>query len=75
MSFEDTTDLYETVLFPETYHRFCHLLSSSRPYILEGQVVQESGSITLTVEWLGFLDRYKREVPAHRKKNVMRERM
>jgi len=59
ISFEDTTGLYETVLFPTVYHRFCHLLSGSRPYILEGRVEEDFGSITLTVEWLGFLDRYK----------------
>jgi DNA polymerase III alpha subunit len=61
ISFEDTTGLYETVLFPTVYHRFCHLLSGSRPYIVEGQVEEESGSITLTVSWIGFLDKYRRE--------------
>jgi error-prone DNA polymerase len=59
ISFEDTTGLYETVLFPKVYHRFCHMLSSSRPYIMKGRVQEEFGSITLSVEWIGFLDRYQ----------------
>lgn len=61
ISFEDTTGLYESVLFPKTYYRFCHLLSGSRPYIMEGRVEEDFGSITLTVSWIGFLDKYRRE--------------
>jgi DNA polymerase III alpha subunit len=41
ISFEDTTGLYEAVLFPTVCHRFCHLLSVSRPYILEGRVEED----------------------------------
>ncbi|MBW1998380.1 MAG: DNA polymerase III subunit alpha, partial [Deltaproteobacteria bacterium] len=59
VSFEDTTGLYETVFFPGAYHRFCHMLSGSRPYVLKGQVQEEFGAITLTVHWIGFLDRYE----------------
>jgi DNA polymerase III alpha subunit len=59
ISFEDTTGIYETVLFPKVYHRFCHMLSSSRPYIMEGRVEEDFGSITLTVDRIGFLDRYR----------------
>jgi len=69
ISFEDTTGLYEAVLFPAVYHRFCHLLSSSRPYILEGRVEEDFGSISLTVDWIGFLDKYRREVFRSRKLN------
>jgi len=29
VSFEDTTGIYETVLFPKVYNRFCHMLSPS----------------------------------------------
>ena len=68
---EDTIGLYEAVLFPKVFHRFCHMLSSSRPSILEGRLEKEFGSITLTVDWLGFLDRYKREVPRPRRENKM----
>ena len=62
VSFEDTTGLYETVFFPKVYDRFCHMLSEMRPYILKGKVEEDFGSISLTVSWVGFLDRYKREV-------------
>ncbi|MBW2000473.1 MAG: DNA polymerase III subunit alpha, partial [Deltaproteobacteria bacterium] len=58
VSFEDTTGLYETVFFPRAYHRFCHMLNGSRPYILKGRVQEEFGAITLTVHWIDFLDRY-----------------
>ena len=63
VSFEDTTGLYETVFFPKTYNRFCHMLNEMRPYVLKGKVEEDFGSITLTVAWIGFLDRYKREAP------------
>jgi hypothetical protein len=32
-----------------------------RPYILKGKVEEDFGSINLTVSWIGFLDKYKRE--------------
>jgi error-prone DNA polymerase len=59
ISFEDTTGIYETVFFPEVYHRYCHMLNASRPYIIKGRVEEDSGSINITVEWVGFLDRHK----------------
>jgi len=60
VSFEDTTGLYETVFFPKEYNRFCHMLNEMRPYILKCKVEEDFGSITLTVAWIGFLDKYKR---------------
>jgi error-prone DNA polymerase len=57
VSFEDTTALYETTLFPETYARFCHMLSHRRPYVLRGKVEEDFGAITLTVNDVRFLDR------------------
>jgi len=59
ISFEDTTGLYETVFFPKIYNQFCHMLNGSRPYIIKGKVEEDFGFITLTVSWVGFLDRYK----------------
>ncbi|MBE9571875.1 MAG: hypothetical protein IMF11_14695, partial [Proteobacteria bacterium] len=53
----------ETVFFPKAYNQFCHMLNEMRPYILKGKVEEDFGSITLTVSWIGFLDRYKREKP------------
>ena len=57
VSFEDTTALYETTLFPEVYARFCHMLSHRRPYVLRGKVEEDFGAITLTVDDVRFLDR------------------
>jgi len=69
VSFEDTTGLYETVFFPKAYNRFCPMLNEMRPYIIKGKVEEDFGSISVTVSWIGFLDRYKREVCRPRKLN------
>ncbi len=61
ISFEDTTALYETVFFPKEYNQFCHMLNEMRPYILKGKIEKDFGSIGLTVSWMGFLDKYRRE--------------
>jgi DNA polymerase III alpha subunit len=58
VSFEDTTGIYEAVLFPKVYHRFCHMLNEMRPYLLKGKVEQDFTAITLTVHGIGFLDRH-----------------
>jgi len=57
ISFEDTTAIYETTLFPDVYRKFCHMLSHTRPYVLRGKVEEDFGSITLTVQDVRFLDR------------------
>jgi DNA polymerase III alpha subunit len=57
ISFEDTTGIYETVLFPKVYHRFCHMLNEIRPYLLRGKVEEDCTAITLTVNGIEFLDR------------------
>jgi DNA polymerase III alpha subunit len=59
VSFEDTIGLYETIFFPKAYNQFCHMLNEMRPYILKGKIEEDFGSITMTVSWIGFLDRYK----------------
>jgi error-prone DNA polymerase len=56
ISFEDPTGIYETVFFPKVYNRFCHMLNAIRPYILKGRVEEDFGAITMTVDWIGFLD-------------------
>jgi error-prone DNA polymerase len=55
ISFEDTTALYETTFFPETYARFCHILNRSRPYVLTGLVEEDFGVATLTVDSVRLL--------------------
>lgn len=61
ISFEDDTGIFETVLFPKVFNRYCHMLNSSRPYILKGRVEEDFGSININVGWIGFLDRHNKE--------------
>ena len=49
ITFEDESSLLETVFFPKVYKKFCHLLRSNRPYLLEGMVEEEYGAVTLKV--------------------------
>ncbi|NLD36581.1 MAG: DNA polymerase III subunit alpha [Desulfatiglans sp.] len=60
VSFEDTTGIYEAVFFPKVYNTYCHMLNAARPYILKGKVDMDFSSINVNVQWVGFLDRYKR---------------
>jgi error-prone DNA polymerase len=55
ISFEDTSALYETTFFPQTYARFCHMLNRSRPYVLSGLVEEDFDAVTLTVDSVRFL--------------------
>ncbi len=50
LSFEDETGQEECTFFPKVYNRFCHLLHSKGPLLLEGYVDREFGVCTLTVE-------------------------
>jgi DNA polymerase III alpha subunit len=50
VTFEDTTGLMDATFFPRAYERFCHLLTSTRPFILSGRVEEEYGVCTLNVE-------------------------
>jgi len=61
VSFEDTTGLYEAVFFPKVYDQYCHMLNTSRPYILNGKVEEDFTALTLTVHWIAFLDRYNKK--------------
>jgi len=69
VSFEDTTGIYETVFFPKAYHQFCHVLNEKRPYLLKGKVEEDFTAVTLTVHWIEFLDRVKRETQAFAKQS------
>jgi error-prone DNA polymerase len=57
MTFEDLTAPYEAVFFPKVYHRWCHMLNATRPYILKGKVEETFNAVTVTVGEVGFLDR------------------
>ncbi|NQT27709.1 DNA polymerase III subunit alpha [candidate division KSB1 bacterium] len=56
ISFEDTTALYETIFFPDAFHRFCRHWTQSRPYILYGTIEDDLGALSLHVTDMAFLD-------------------
>ena len=62
LSFEDTTDIYETTFFPHAYARFCRLFTTTRPFLLTGKVEEEYSAITLTVEEARYLRSVGRNV-------------
>ena len=66
VSFEDQTGLYETLFFPDTYKRFCHMLEPMRSYLIKGRVEEDSGAVTMTVRWIGSLDRIGKQRPFSR---------
>jgi DNA-directed DNA polymerase III PolC len=55
LSFEDTTALYETVLFPQAYKRLAPWTLTRGPYVLEGLARNEHGVITVEVDQLQLL--------------------
>jgi len=54
VSFEDKTGIHETVYFPKTCSRFCHILKAFRPFILKGTVQETFSAVNLTVEEAAF---------------------
>ncbi len=50
LSVEDMTGVLETVLFPDAYARYGHLLATPGPYLLTGTVQNDHTHHTLTVE-------------------------
>jgi error-prone DNA polymerase len=60
ISFEDQTGIYETVLFPRVYHRYCHLLRADKAYILKGRVEETYGALCLTVRQIELPGRFGR---------------
>jgi len=57
VSFEDTTAIYETILFPRAYRRLAAGLLTRGPYLLEGIVREEYGALTVEVDALRLLER------------------
>ncbi len=55
ISFEDTSALCETLFFAQACARFCHVLNRSRQYVLTGEVGEEFGVVTPTVDSIRFL--------------------
>jgi len=57
ITFEDLTAVYEAVFSPKVYHRFCHILNVTGPYILKGRVEKTFNAINITVSRVGFLNK------------------
>ena len=55
ITLEDQTSLYDATLFPNTYHRYCHLLSTNQAYVVTGLVEEQFSTVTLTVRELRLL--------------------
>ena len=58
LSFEDTTALYETVLFPQAYRRLAPWTLTRGPYVLEGMAREDHGAMTVEVDRLWLLRDY-----------------
>ncbi|HDI78674.1 MAG TPA: DNA polymerase III subunit alpha [Desulfobacteraceae bacterium] len=49
LTFEDRDGVFEAVMFPKIYRKFCHLLSAPGPYLLKGRVEEDQGAISLNL--------------------------
>jgi DNA polymerase III alpha subunit len=56
LSLEDETELIEVTLFPKTYRRWGHVLLTRGPYLVEGRVEDEHGSISITADKVEVLN-------------------
>jgi len=50
LTFEDETDLYETVMFPELYKQRAALLDYARPYLIHGEVVADLNALSINLK-------------------------
>jgi DNA polymerase-3 subunit alpha/error-prone DNA polymerase len=49
-TFEDETGLVETVLFPDVYERYVHLLAVQEAFVVSGKVAESFGAVVVEVE-------------------------
>jgi DNA polymerase-3 subunit alpha/error-prone DNA polymerase len=63
VTFEDETGVAETVLFPEAYQKFVHLLGWKEAFVVRGTVVEESGAITVEVDQIQGVQFQRRPGP------------
>ena len=55
ISFEDETDIYDAVMFPDIYRKFCQHLDSCNAFILKGKVTSELGATQLEIKTISPL--------------------
>jgi len=63
VSFEDETAIYETVLFPDIYGRFCQHLDMKTAFILTGKVASDFGALILEIKHIGGWHMRQKHVP------------
>lgn len=56
LTFEDTSDTFEVVMFPHAYRRYGHFLDGPGPYVVRGRVDEERGAFTVNVKSLKPMD-------------------
>ncbi|MBW2058689.1 MAG: DNA polymerase III subunit alpha [Deltaproteobacteria bacterium] len=49
VSFEDTTAIFETNIFPRAFRRYAHLIDLNEPFVLKGRITDDHGCVTLNV--------------------------
>lgn len=70
VSFEDETDIFETVFFPAAYRRCAHLLEAGVPFLIRGTVQDDRGALNIQVEAIRPLGNGP-EPPAKNARNPM----
>ncbi|MDD5556770.1 MAG: DNA polymerase III subunit alpha [bacterium] len=56
ITMEDTTALFEIVLFPRPYRRYGRLLASPGPFAVEGRAADDAGVVVVNAERLRLLE-------------------
>jgi len=54
ITFEDETDIFETVLFPDVYVRYSKMFSDRMAFLLTGKVVEDFGAVVLEVKKIQY---------------------
>jgi DNA polymerase III alpha subunit len=62
LTLEDTTGLYDAMLFPAVFQQYGPLLTNERPLLLYGKIEEEFGAITLTVMKLQIVGQEESQV-------------
>jgi len=57
VTLEDETGMVEVTLFPVTYQKYGHLVTSRGPFLIEGRVEDQFGALTISVERLQRVER------------------